>query len=181
MQDPTVVQCFGRDYQNYVTPLVGISISILCNNDGKNLYSIKFPLFYYYFNIKWNFLFIFFPVKSPIFVRNPIFLTKCLFPRHIFPKSPILVPFPIYIYSYPFYHFYHFIYWPIPQKVPFWQGTHFFEKHHLICPESPISNKMILSQTVFPRSPILAQILYFYPRIPFGHTPFSKFESPIWS
>ena len=46
---------------------------------------------------------------------------------------------------------------------------------------------MFLSQTVFSKSPILPQILYFYPRIPFGHPIFPNLraqfgpESPIFT
>ena len=74
--------------------------------------------------------FAFFPVKSPIFAQNPIFLTKCPFPRLIFPKSPILAHIP-YIYSIIFTILFIGRY---PQKVPFWQGTHFPEKHHFDLP-----------------------------------------------
>ena len=62
------------------------------------------------------------------------------------------------------------------QKVPFRQGTHFPEKHHF---DLPISNKMFLSQTVFPRSHMLAQNLYFYPKIPFGHPLFLNLRANL--
>ena len=71
-----------------------------------------------------------------------------------------------------------------PKKSLFVKAPTFLKNAILICLESPISNQMFLSQTVFPRSPILAQILYFYPRILLD-TPFPNFrvqfgpESPV--
>ena len=38
---------------NYRFPLFGVSISIICYNDGKSC----IPLNFHYFNIKWNFFF----------------------------------------------------------------------------------------------------------------------------
>ena len=45
---------FCNKWWNYITPLYGISISVICNNDGKIFILFNFLLFYYYFNIKWN-------------------------------------------------------------------------------------------------------------------------------
>ena len=122
-----------------------------------------------------------FPVKNSIFAPNLIFLTKCPFPRLISLKAPFWFTSPTYILSHSIIFTIFFI-GRYPKK-PFSSEA----LTSLICPKSLISNQMFLFETVFPKSPILLQILYFYPRISFGHPIFpnlrSQFglESPIFT